>query len=150
MRDRATTTALNYVLLLGVVSILVSTLVFGVGGLVTDQQERAIRSQLDVVGSRLATDVVAVDGVANQTGGTVRLRSDLPERAVGSQYTITVDDHDAPRYRLTLQSTDPAVVATVTFRSRTTVRPVTVHGGSVVIELSYDPVTGQPEVVLRD
>lgn len=150
MRDRATTTALNYVLLLGIVSILVSTLVFGVGGLVTDQQERAVRSQLDVVGNRLANDIVAADGVASQTDGTVRLRSDLPADVVGSRYTIEIDDGDVAddgRYRLTLRSSDPDVVVTVTFRSRTPVEAGTVRGGRVEVE--YDPATSEG-VVLRD
>jgi hypothetical protein len=144
MRDRAVTTTLNYVLLLGIVSILVSTLVFGVGGLVTDQQERAVRAQLDVVGNRLANDVVAVDGAVQQTDGEIHLRSDLPERAVGSRYRVTVSNVAGDRYQLTLRSTDPDVVATVTFRSRTSVAETTVRGGTVVIEY-----TGS-EVVLRD
>lgn len=148
MRDRALTTALNYVLLLGIVSILVSTLVFGVGALVTDQQERAVRSQLEVVGNRLANDLVTVDGVASQTDGSVRLRSDLPERVVGGRYTVTVDDGDVDgRYRLTLRSSDPDVEVRVTFRSQTPVEAVTVRGGPV--DIAYDPGTSEG-VILRD
>jgi type II secretory pathway pseudopilin PulG len=148
MRDRAVTTALNYALLLGIVSILVSTLVFGVGGLVDNQQERAIRSQLEVAGNRLANDVAAVGGIPNQTDAdvSVSLTSDLPERSVGSRYTISVSDGASPnRYQLTLQSTDPDVVVTVEFRSSTTVQPATVRGGQ--IEVVYDPSKG---VILRD
>ncbi|AFK21382.1 hypothetical protein E6P09_16605 (plasmid) [Haloferax mediterranei ATCC 33500] len=147
MTDRATTIALNYVMLLGVVSILVSTLVFGVGGLVTDQQERGVRSQLDVVGNRLANDLTTVDGLASQTGSSVSLRSDLPDRAVGSRYTITVSPIGGDLYQLTLQSSDPDVVVRVRFQSQTPIESGTVRGGPVDIE--YDSGTSEG-VVLRD
>ncbi|ELZ31409.1 hypothetical protein C474_08907 [Halogeometricum pallidum JCM 14848] len=147
MRDRASTTALNYVMLLGIVAILVSTLVVGVGDLVIDQQERGVRSQLDVVGNRLAADVAAVDGVARQTDGTVRLRSDLPDRVVGSPYTVTVEQTGSDSYRLTLRSSTPDVVVHVPFRSTTPVAEGTVRGGPV--DVGYDPATSS-EVTLRD
>jgi hypothetical protein len=146
MDNRGVTTPLNYVLIMGNVSILVSTLILGVGGAVADQQERGVRAQLEVVGHQFANDLTTVSRLARHGDGSARLVSELPPKAVGASYTITLVDSGGDRYRLELRSTDPDVVAVVEFTSLATVQPETVRGGSVVV--TYDPAVG--EVVVSD
>lgn len=136
-RDRGATTALNYAILLGVATILMSTLVYGVSGVVNDQQERAVRAQLETVGNRLAGDVGTVDHLASTAGTTeANVAADLPARAAGARYTVAVESVSGDRYRLVLASTDPEVTVRVPFASRTPVAETTVRGGPVVVE--YD------------
>lgn len=145
-RDRAVTTALNYAILLGVASVLMSTLVVGMSGVVADQQERAVRSQLEVVGNGLADDVGTVDRLVRPGNGTeVRVVADLPRRAVGARYTVTVASRGGDRYALVLASAAPEVSVTVRFASRTPVATGTVDGGPLVV--AYDPA--DDEVVVR-
>jgi hypothetical protein len=136
-RDRAVETALNYAILLGVATVLMSTLVFGVSGVVNDQQERAVRAQLETVGNRLAVDVGAVDNLARPGGATeASVAADLPARAAGARYTVAVESVGGDRYRLVLASTDPEVTVRVPFAARTPVAETTVRGGPLVVE--YD------------
>lgn len=147
--DRGLSTALNYVLVLGIVSILVTTLLAGFGGLVANQQEEASRAQLEVIGNRVAADVgqvntlVASDDRYNQT-----VRTDLPTRVVGASYTLTVtsnpDIAEEGYYLFTLSTGDPKTTVTVPFRSTTEIVTGTIYGGPLVIE--YNHVTEKVEI----
>lgn len=124
-RDRrGATTALNYALLLVIVSLLVAGLFVGVSDLVGSQQERAVRAGLETVGERLATDLATADRLVATTGGDeVRLSSSLPGTVGGATYRVTVTDPDPADDRVTLllESTSPDVETTVTVRNRTPV-----------------------------
>lgn len=135
--NRGVTTPLTYVLILGMVSLLVSALILGVGGLVDGEQERAVRAQLEVIGHQFANDLTAAEQLGRHGTGTVRLVAELPREAVGSRYTITVAAAGGGQYELRLRSATPDVTTVVPFRSQTPVDATTVRGGSVVI--TYSP-----------
>lgn len=138
---RGTTSALNYVLLLVVVALLVSGLFVGISSFVESQEERAVRSQLRTVGTRLAADVATANRLATTVGGDrVRLRSELPDTAGGNHYRIRTRDIGGNRSQLVLRSRTADVRTTVTVRSAVPVTG-TASGGSVVVE--YDSATGQ-------
>lgn len=147
--DRAVTTALRYALLLVIVAVLVSGLFVGVGEFVETQQERAIGSQLETVGNRLAGDLATASRLVETGSGsaaepTVALRTRLPDTVAGSEYRIEVDG-TGPEYTLTLWSVDPVVEASVVVRSSTDIDTgTTVPGGRVLIE--YDG----SELVMND
>lgn len=147
--DRGISTALNYVLVLGMVTILVTTLLGGFGGLVANQQESATRAQLEVIGNRVAADLGQVDTLANHAAdnNTVSVRTDLPTRVVGSPYTITVDKVGTDSYELTLTTGDRETMVTVPFRSTTPVVEKTIYGGPFVFEV--DSTGDSAEVVIR-
>lgn len=136
--DRGATSVLTYALALLVVSLLTTAVFVGVGGVVEDQHEDSLYSSMDVVGHRLASDVRTADRLATTAGagGTVELTSDLPVRAAGSQYVVTVTAVDATTYELVLETTDPDVRVVVAVRSRTPIREGTVQGGT--LEIRYD------------
>lgn len=134
--DRGLSTALNYVLILGIVSILVTTLLFGFGGLVENQQETTSREQLEVIGNRVASDLGQVDTLASHAPGHDHsVRADLPTRVVGASYTISVAKVGTNSYELTLTTGDPSSTVVVPFRSTTEISaPNTIYGGPLVFE----------------
>lgn len=147
--SRGVTTALRYALLLAIVAILVSGLYVGVSDLVETQQERAIGSQLETVGNRLAADLGTASRLVEtgETSTTVELQTRLPDAVGGSEYVVDIDQlEDGPRYEyaLTLRSVEPAVEASVVVRTTVPVREGTVPGGRLTVE--YD---GSDPVVVR-
>lgn len=146
MGDRGVSTTLNYSLLLGLVAILVSTLIFGVGGLVDDQRAQAVQSEQTVVGNQLANDLTTVDHLLRYSDRVaVTLEADLPSRIVGEQYAITISSQPGSEYLLHVESLDSEMTAVVTFTSRTPIETGTVRGGS--IRIVYDSAAN--EVVLN-
>lgn len=135
---RGATTILNYALLLGIVTLLVAGLLVGISGFVESQQERAVRSQLDTVGNRLAADIGTTSRLVETAGGDrVRLRSELPDTVGGSQYRVGIANLSSDRYRLVLRSSQPEVRTTVTVRSSVPISG-TVSGGQLVIRYDSD------------
>jgi hypothetical protein len=132
--------------MLAIVTLLVAGLLTGMGDLVQSQQERAVRSQLDTVGNRLAADIGTASRLVDRAGANqMRLRTEIPDTVGGSYYTVDVTNLDGTRYRLELRSSDPEVRTTVEVRSPMPVRG-SVSGGRLVIQ--YDSDSG--ELVVSD
>lgn len=136
---RGVSTILGYTLNLAVATILVTGLLASAGGYVGGQQERAIRTELDVIGSRVAGDIGAADRlVRSGSDTTVELEVSTPSRSTGSPYTIDINTTGSNT--ITLSTRDPAVSVTVPFRSDTPVEAESVSGGTFYIR--YDPSAG--------
>lgn len=144
MAERAVSTALNYVLLLGILSILLSVIVVGATDYVEQQREDTVRSELTVQGNRLAADLATIDSLA-ATADTVRVRASLAEQVGRSNYRLRITEASPDdTYRLTLVSTDPGVGVTVQVRTSRSIETGTYSGGD--LWLSYDPATDTLEV----
>ena len=135
MTDRAVSVTVNYVMTITIATLLLSGLAVSAGGLIESQSERAIESELDVLGQRLAADIESADRLATVAGGAnaeVRIETRLPTRVAGAGYDITVVESE-----LVLRSTDPAISVTVPLRvTNDLVEGRTVQGGNVVIRWS--------------
>ncbi|WP_232688389.1 DUF7266 family protein [Halobacterium zhouii] len=130
--SRAVSTTVGYVLNLGVATILVTTLLLSAGTLVENQRQAAARTELSVVGERVASDLATADQLARASdGGTVRLVVRVPERVVGSTYEIRVNQTGDER--VVLVASDPDVRVTVPFDSETTVPATIQPSGAFVI-----------------
>ena len=133
--DRGVSTTLGYVLTLAITVVLVSGLLVAVGSFVSGQNERVTQSELDVVGQRLATDVEAVDRLAEAGGGgpntTVVVRSRLPETVAGRTYRIAINE--SGRDRLVLSARDPDVSVEMSVVTDFSVSNATLGGGPVRI-----------------
>ena len=134
-------TTLGYALSLGITSLLVTGLLFTGGTFVEDQRERAVRSELRVVGQQVADGIGSADRLATTTvgGGWVALDRDLPDDIVGSGYRLSLDrlgaDDTRPVYELTLESFDPAVTErTRVFSDAAVYAPRDVDGGRVAVQ----------------
>lgn len=142
--DRGITTAFNYVLLLGITTLLLSTLIVGVSGLVSNQQTDAIHAEFKVYGNQLASDISTASYLGSRIDdGTVELTSDLPQRVVGNQYTITVSNSTTPP-ELTLETDHPDVIVTVSFHIDSGIKYVeegSLNGGPIEITYNADSNT---------
>lgn len=92
MAERAVSTVVSYVLILGIVALLVTILMSVFAPLVTNQQEKTVRSTFEVLGNDVAGDIERVDRLATEAGGngTVTYRTRLPSRVGGSPYDIEI------------------------------------------------------------
>lgn len=137
MTDRAVSVTVNYVMTITIATLLLSGLALSAGGLIESRSETAIRSELDVLGQRLAADVESADRLATIADGDdaeVVIETRLPTRVAGTEYTIDVGADE-----IELRTTDPAVAVSVRFETTTAVVPGrTVRGGNVSIRWSAD------------
>lgn len=150
-RDRrAVSTVVGYVLILGIVTILVSGLLIGVGGFVENQQRTTIRNELEVVGEQVASDI-ASSGRLVRSGSTypgeepstVEVDRDLPTTVAGKSYVITLRP-SPPNAEIELETENPDVTVTITMYIQTDITLTTVSGGS--ISIVYDTTADEIEV----
>lgn len=152
MPDRGVSVLINYVMVLGIVALLSTGLFISTNDLVEGQHERAIRTQLDVVGNHVASDLETVGRLAESVegNGSVRLTSELPDRVAGSEYWVNITRIDDTRYRITLTTHDPKVSVQVVARSQTPISSTTVKGGSIAFECGDGGCADEPVEVTDD
>lgn len=139
--DRGVSTAVGYVLTLGIAAILISGLLIGVSGFVEDQKRTTIRNEFEVVGEQLAADLASADRLvragstySGDAPSTVEVDRRLPATVTGSSYQIRVrDDPTSSNTLLKLSTENPDVEVTISLRLQTSVSDNTVSGGSVRI-----------------
>lgn len=157
MSDRGVSTVVSYVLVLGIVALLTSTLVVGFAPFVTNQQHDTVHATLEVFGNDIAGDIDSADRLATEAShGTVELRTRLPDRVGGSTYEIEfhnrTEDRDPSGYHydIELRSTEPETTATVRVRSNRPLEtePTVLEGGALQIALISDG--GQTRLVIQD
>ena len=136
--DRAVSTVVNYVLNIAVATILMSTLLIAGTGLVDDQRERTVRTELRVVGNQLADGIAATDRLANANRTqSVVIRRDLPRKVTGETYTIAVHGGSDPYLLLSTIEPDVEVGVNLTLLTdtsddpETTLVDATVSGGDL-------------------
>lgn len=137
MTDRGVSTAVGYVLTLGITTILVSGLLIAAGGAVEDRRDATSRSALDVVGQRLAANLMSADRLADTDGARdVSVTVDLPRRIAGSEYEIRVNGSTST---LVLESNGADATRRVSFVASTAVDSTVVRGGELEIVLAPGP-----------
>lgn len=140
--DQAASEVVSYILSLSILLVVVTTI--GVAGTqhmdqITDQQAS---NQLSGVGQQIAYDYQFVDQSVradSNPSSSISQRLDLPERVVGQQYSITIDEAAGggggelyTRYNIILSSNQGAD-ATVRVDTRTPLKETTVRGGEINI-----------------
>jgi len=146
MRERAQSSTIGYVLSIAVATLLIVSLVAGVGTFVENRQEQAIRDQLTVIGERMATQLTATDTLATREG-TVYVEPGIPDRAVGMNYRVQLD---ASGEQLVLSTADPAVSVRV---SVVTTRPLadsTTEGTDIAIRYADSDGDGNRELSIGE
>ena len=135
MSDRGVSISVNYVLTLAITTLLMTGLLFATGNIIEDRRDSTTRSELRVVGERVATSLVAADRLAQSEPTKVVVETDAPPRVAGLQYTVSVN---ATSKQVVLETADTDVVVRVPFENRTAVADSSASGGSVRIVLT-DP-----------
>ncbi|WP_336327732.1 DUF7266 family protein [Halovenus sp. HT40] len=140
---RGLSTALGYVLTLGITVILVSGLFMAGGNFVDSQREEVVRTELEIVGEQVATHVNAADRL-NESGmgeTNVTIEQRFPPSVVGTAYRINLEEDDQ---RLRLTTDNPSIEVTIPLANTTTIADSSASGGQIVIE--YDQ--GENAVVI--
>lgn len=117
--DRAVSVTVNYTLNLAIATILISGLLFAVGNTVEDRREEAIRSELEVVGQRLAANLQSADRLARAGGADsrVRIETPLPDTVATIRYSVAAGSDASGEEFVRLSTDDPQVEVTVTLRT---------------------------------
>lgn len=144
---RGVSTTVGFALTLGITTLLVTGLLVGIGGFVDDQRQRAIESELSVIGQQIAADVQAGDRFVQAGDTEFTIRRDLPNAVVGRTYRVSVvvdDPGNTPPLDtyLRLETSDPDIVAEIDLAVRTDIAESSFTGGSVSV--TYD--SGELEV----
>lgn len=134
---RAVSTTLGYALTLSITTLLITGLILAGGTYVEDQREQVIRSELQVIGEQVSSDLAAVDRLS-QTSQTDRvvIARQVPDEIAGTTYTIEVVDAGTTNAHLELTTATPDVTVNVDLELTTTIAPGSVGGGDV--EIVYD------------
>jgi hypothetical protein len=141
--SRGVSTALGYVLNLGVAAILVTTLMLSAGTLVDDQRRVAVETELEVVGERVAADLASADRLARASdGGSVRYVVDVPTRVAGTTFEVQVNE--SGNDRVVLVADRPRVRVSVPYDSETSIPGANTSSGRFAFV--YDAGTDTLEV----
>jgi PKD repeat protein len=117
---RGVATTVNYILAIAITTVLISSLLVAGSGYVDDRRERAVRAELETVGSSLAADIAEADRLSRR-GIDVTLRAQQPELSVASSYTASLST-DCPVGQdacLELRSSGPSVLVVVPVTNET-------------------------------
>lgn len=146
--NRAVSTAVNYVLNIAVATLLMGALLITGSGLVDDQRERAVRTELRVLGGQLADGVATADRLANTNGTqSAVIERSLPRTVAGETYMITVHGGSDPYLLLSTSDPDVEVGVNLTLLTDTSgdpnieLTPSTVSGGD--LRIVYDTTVNE-------
>jgi len=117
-----TSITLNYVLVLGISTILVTGLIIAGGSFVEDQREAVIESELRIVGNHLAANLEQVDRYVNasESGSpsTAHINQTFQQEVTGSTYQVELLDNGGdPQLLLTSTRGDIAVRVDIAVRA---------------------------------
>lgn len=148
MRDRAVSQTLGYVLTLAISTLLVTGLVVAGAGFVDDQRDRVIRQELEVIGQQVAAGVEQADRLVAASGSdpgtSVRVTRSIPDRVVGSTYTLEMRAGSPPSVRLTATAVDASVDVNLSVGTPVAAGSVA-DGGEVAVR--WDPTAGDLVIV---
>jgi hypothetical protein len=149
--DRSVSVALNYVLVLGITTVLITGLLIAGSTFVGDNREQVIDSELAVIGNHIAGNMEQVDRLVNASTtnagndpAVAYINQSFQQQVTGTSYNVEVVDGDPSRVILT--SANPSVTVEVNATVRTDVRETAVSGGA--ISVYYDASTD--ELVIDD
>lgn len=139
--ERAVSSTIAYVLAIGVTVVLIGGLLMSMGGLMDSQRDRAVDSELRIVGEGIAVDIVKVDRVGGDDVSRA-MRIDAGTRVAGVPYTIELSD-DCPEVdQATCLHIETAHRGhTVGVSLEHDVEPATVHGGTMWIVVDDGRIT---------
>lgn len=135
MTERGVSVTVNYVLGLAIATVVLSGIMIVSGDIVDDQQDATIRTELEVIGERMAANLMTADRLVQAGGTTVNVSAEAPRSVAGAPYTVNVNA-TASDAKLTLETENPPVSVEVPFINTTAVGNTTVGGGNLHITLN--------------
>jgi hypothetical protein len=149
LRDdtRGVSVTVNYALNLVVATLLIGGVLTATGGMVDDHRESAARTELSVLGERVAADLMAADRLAvvaseePTADPTVEVEVTLPDRVAGTRYEVSIDPSSS---EIVLEADAEDVTVRVGFHHETPVEATTVRGGD--LRIVFDAASNRLEV----
>lgn len=135
MTDRGVSVTVNFALSLVVATMLLSTLMFASGTLLETQQDRTVRTELRVVGERLAASLMTADRLVEAGGSEVVIRTEAPPRVGGTGYEVEINATSS-NSELVLKPEGKFSTVYVDFVNSTTVNSKSVDGGDFQVALT--------------
>lgn len=135
MTNRGVSVTVNFALSLVVATMLLSTLMFATGTLLETQQDRTVRTELRVVGERLAASLMTADRLAEAGGSEVVIRTEAPPRVGGTGYEVEINATSS-NSELVLKPEDKFSTVYVDFVNTTSVNSRSVDGGDFQVVLT--------------
>lgn len=134
---RGVSTAVSYVLAIGITVVLVSGLLVGVNAMMGSQGDRAVDSELRTIGEGVAVDLTSVDRMAYEADSTDELimRIDAPTLIAGESYRIILEETGSDA-QIRVQTAERSHV--VPLENRSVVEPSSVPGGTMWIVTDGD------------
>jgi hypothetical protein len=138
---RGTTTALSYVLALGIAMLLIGGLFMTTGSFLQDRREQTVRAELRVIGQQVAADYMTVDRLTRITdeNASVDVAHELPATVTGTQYTIAA--RKTPTQKLLLSAHAPNVTVSISVSTQTALESESVLGGAIGVTYDDDADT---------
>jgi hypothetical protein len=152
---RGVSTALGYVLTLGITAVLISGLLVGGASMVRNERQTVAQDQLAIAGEQLTTGISDADRLASAGGdGTVRIELWLPREAGGDGYTIRIEPQSTPadqpnETRIVAESSSVDVTQFATVRTSVPVAAATIQGGPVVVSYVDTDGDGDRELLVE-
>lgn len=92
--DRGVSITLNYILALGISTVLVTGLIVAGGSFVQDQRERVIEGELEIVGQHVASNLETVDRYVRASNGSLdaaHVNQSFQSHVTGATYRILLE-----------------------------------------------------------
>ena len=132
MNDRAVSTAVTWALTMLITTLLITGLLVATGNQIRDRTESVTRSELEVIGQQLVSDLSAADRLAQSEADTVTVQSRLPDRVAHGTYRVEISATvDGTSVRIASGNT----AVTVPMANRTAVQNASLPGGDLHISL---------------
>lgn len=141
---RGVSTVVGYTITLAVTTLLISGLLIGTGGFVETQRDRAVRSELGVIGQQIAADAQTADRIVQRGNEDFTIERDLPDRVTGRGYTVEIVVDNPQDTYIELRVQNPDVVVQVDMTLQNDIDDTSFSGGELVV--TYDTVNGEIKV----
>lgn len=138
--DRGISVPLSHAMTLAITSVVVAGLVASAGGLLSDEREQAVGTELSTIGVDLVSTLEAVDRLAAGENTTATLEVSYPGRVAGRTYLVSLSApadcgvDGRPVACVSLLAPESGVERTVPFRNVTPVENGSATGGDLLIE----------------
>lgn len=141
MSVRAVSTVLDYSMTLAIAAVLMSGLLLAGGEFVERNQEQVIRTELQVIGQQIASDIQTADRLvqANQDAEHMEeltINTSVPDTVAGVGYSTEVYVRTGGDVELRLRTPTSSVNVTVDVQTKTDVAETTLVSGDYAI--TYD------------
>ena len=147
--DRGVAITLNYVLVLGISTILVTGLLVTGGQFVEDQREQVIESEMTVVGSHVAGNLEHVDRLVRAgdvEATTAAVNQSFQNSLTGTTYTVRISTGPD---ELVITSTRPELTITVSVDSDIPLQDgAAASGGKITAYYDPDAASGDGRLVI--